>query len=337
MQANSIVCTGVIRGLNTIYGSNLVIGTLKSGTTLGIHATVFGDDNEASNFYDHAEGYQTTASGGASHAEGFQTTASNSYAHAEGIQTTASNSATHAEGNHTTASGQDSHAEGNGTTANDSYAHAEGNGTTASAYGAHAEGLQTIADGNYSHTEGYGSTTTGVASHAEGDHTTAKYRSQHVFGEYNIVDPSTVPDTTRRGTYVEIVGNGTSSTRANARTLNWNGNEWIKGTLTQGSSIEIKKNVADMTQEDGDKILNLRPVVFDYKSSEKDIQAERGFIAEEVSEIIPNLVTDKIVNDEGETVAPASLNYIAMIPYLVKVCQRQQKEIDGLKAALKSK
>lgn len=234
-------------------------------------------------------------------------------------------------GNANEASGYFSYAEGERNEASDNVTHAEGEQTKATNDYAHAEGGWTQASGMASHAEGLASVASGDYAHAEGHETIANHLSQHVFGEFNIADTSTAAATTR-GNYVEIVGNGTGNgARSNARTLNWNGNEWIAGTLTQGSSIEIKKNVADMTQEDGDKILNLRPVVFDYKTSDKDVQAERGFIAEEVKEIIPNLVTDKIVNDEGETVAPASLNYIAMIPYLVKVCQRQQKEINDLK------
>lgn len=297
---------------NEWIASTLVVGTLKSGTTLGTNATAFGDTVEASGDYSHAEGWYTTASGQyGAHAEGVGTTASGQYgAHAEGVSTTASQNGTHAEGTSTIASGQ---------------------------LGAHAEGNSTTASGDSSHAEGYFTNATGIYSHAEGNNTIALVRSNHVFGEYNVEDTS-YGGSSAKGDYIEIVGNGTSNTaRSNARTLNWSGNEWLAGTLTQGSSIEIKKNVADMTQEDGDKILNLRPVVFDYKSSEKDIQAERGFIAEEVKEIIPNLVTDKIVNDEGETVAPASLNYISMIPYLVKVCQRQQKEIDELKSLIAEK
>lgn len=43
-----------------------------------------------------------------------------------------------------------------------------------------------------------------------------------------------------RGTYVEIVGNGKNpSTRSNARTLDWNGNEWLAGGLTTTGAITI--------------------------------------------------------------------------------------------------
>lgn len=58
--------------------------------------------------------------------------------------------------------------------------------------------------------------------------------SQIVVGEYNAEDPlSLFPNS--RGTYVEIVGNGTAdNARSNARTLDWDGNEWIAGRYISG-------------------------------------------------------------------------------------------------------
>ena len=102
------------------------------------------------------------------------------------------------------------------------FSHAEGGGTTASGYSSHAEGTFTTASGQH--------------SHAEGRYTTAKNRSQHAFGEYNILDPSTALSYSR-GNYIEIVGNGTTTTdRSNARTLDWSGNEMLTGTLTIGGA-----------------------------------------------------------------------------------------------------
>lgn len=171
-------------------------------------------------FYDNSENneyYPNIASGTGSHAEGSTTTASGNYSHAEGYNTTASANYSHAEGANTTASSGGSHAEGEGTTASGGSSHAEGYNTTASEMGSHAEGYNTTANADYSHAEGSG--------------TIAKHRSQHVFGEYNIEDPSTNVNNTR-GTYIEIVGNGRSSTRSNARTLDWSGNEVLSGKLT---------------------------------------------------------------------------------------------------------
>ena len=115
------------------------------------------------------------------------------------------------------ATGMNSQAFGWYTTASGAYSHAEGRNSVASTHATHAEGSDTTASGWYSHAEGY--------------YTTANHKSQHVFGEYNIEDPSTNSYQVR-GNFIEIVGNGTSeSTRSNARTLDWNGNERLKGTL----------------------------------------------------------------------------------------------------------
>ena len=172
----------------------------------GTNAIIEGDltKNIATGDYSHAEGSETTASGPCSHAEGQLTTATGNYSHAEGKQTTAS--------------GYYSHAEGNRTTATSDYSHAEGNTTTAT--------------GNYSHAEGFKTTASSYSSHAEGYETTANHRSQHVFGEYNIADTSPNQFFTR-GNYVEIVGNGADNIhRSNARTLDFQGNEVLAGTIT---------------------------------------------------------------------------------------------------------
>ena len=135
-----------------------------------------------------------------------------------------------AEGTNTTATGVHSHAEGYGTTAGAGYSHAEGNGTRATGYYSHAEGSNTIASAYY--------------SHAEGQNTIAQKRSQHVFGEYNVAD-ETAGASDARGSYVEIVGNGTgTSQRSNARTLDWDGNEVLAGKLTVGTAPTANMDVA---------------------------------------------------------------------------------------------
>lgn len=129
-----------------------------------------------------------------------------------------------------TASGYCSQALGNTVSATNNNCHAEGYNTLANMYCAHAEGWETTASGQ--------------SSHAEGEGTIANHRNQHVFGKFNIADPSTaVADA--EGTYVEIVGIGSgsaTSSRANARTLDWSGNEWLAGSLKigtfSGSSLE---------------------------------------------------------------------------------------------------
>ena len=120
---------------------------------------------------------------------------------------------------------------GNNVEASHNYSYAEGSNTKASGQQSHAAGNQTTASGLNSHTEGYGSTASGEDSHAEGVYTTASKKSQHVFGEYNVAETGA---TNEHGSYVEIVGNGTGTTSSNARTLDWNGNEYLKGDLYVG-------------------------------------------------------------------------------------------------------
>ena len=107
-----------------------------------------------------------------------------------------------AEGKETKASGNFSHAEGFSTTASAAYSHAEGRGTTASGTVSHAEGTDTVASGARSHAGGYG--------------TIAKGENQTAIGKYNVEDTS--------NKYAFIIGNGTSSTRKNALTVDWSGN-----------------------------------------------------------------------------------------------------------------
>ena len=151
-----------------------------------------------------------------------------------GYNTTASGDISHAEGNLTTASGEVSHAEGYNTTASGFASHAEGNLTTASGDISHAEGINTIASGEASHAEGGNTTASGAGSHAEGGGTIASSESQHVEGRYNIEDTE--------NKYAHIVGNGTAdNARSNAHTLDWNGNAWYQGKLSQeGTPTEDK-------------------------------------------------------------------------------------------------
>ena len=93
-------------------------------------------------------------------------------------------------------------------------------------------------------------------------------------------------------------------------------------SLVQTSSRETKKNIEPM--EDAEKILELKPVKFDFKNETFGTD-QRGFIAEEVKEVLPNLVID------GETPA---LNYSGMIPYLVAMVQKQEERIRALEEKL---
>lgn len=156
----------------------------------------------------------------------------------ESEATSANGRSAHAEGRNTTAPGINSHAEGYNTTASGDYgSHSEGQSTTASGGSSHAEGSGSTASGPSSHAENAGTTASGNYSHSEGDHTIAAGTAQHVSGKYNIQDSN--------NTYAEIIGNGTSnSSRSNARTLDWSGNEVIAGKLTMGAGPTANMDAA---------------------------------------------------------------------------------------------
>lgn len=217
-----------VAGVVQHKGSTDYLGTIGSiraqnGVSYGFNSTAFGDSfSGGDNAFAEGRG---SAFGDYSHAEGYQTTANMANAHAEGFQSVASGDAAHAEGQGTAASGSRAHAEGVFSTASGAYSHAEGYNSEASNDSAHAEGRYTAATGTYSHAEGFQTDATGIASHSEGFYTIAKGYSQHAGGKYNIQDDN--------NTYAEIIGNGTTeNARSNARTLDWNGNEWVAGSMT---------------------------------------------------------------------------------------------------------
>ncbi len=108
-------------------------GGVGKFTNTDKNCEVFNDyeNNVASAYYSHAEGYKTTANA--------------PYSHAEGSNTVASNPSCHAEGTGCVASGQSSHAEGENCRAIGSYSHAEGHNTVASGISSHASGWGTVA------------------------------------------------------------------------------------------------------------------------------------------------------------------------------------------------
>ena len=216
----------------------------------------------------------------------------------------------HAEGNNSAANGLVSHAEGSGTTAIGDYSHAEGKETTASGQQSHTEGRTTTASGYCSHAEGKETTASGYNSHTEGGGTIANHKSQHVFGEFNIADHSLI-NASARGNYIEIVGNGSNdTTRSNARTLDWSGNETLAGNLTIGGTITVNGQEitptepqvqADWNQNDSESVdyIKNKPTI-----TSTQTQADWNQTTSEESDYIknkPTKLSDFINDGEGDS------------------------------------
>ena len=111
------------------------------------------------------------------------------------------------------------------------------------------------------------------------------------------------------------------------------------------SSKLVKENIKAIDDEKAKKLLELNVVDFDYIEG-KGKKGQTGLIAEDVLPIIPNVVgvpdgynetevKEKLANGE-EVVATMSIDYTKLVPYLIKMVQIQQKEIDELKAEIKA-
>lgn len=100
------------------------------------------------------------------------------------------------------------------------------------------------------------------------------------------------------------------------------------------SSRKYKENIEPLTEDEARKILDIETVIFDYKKDHENYTSRKGYknigcIAEDVDKIIPEVVTE----DNGVIYG---INYTEMIPYLIKMIQIQQKEIEELKAIIKA-
>jgi hypothetical protein len=102
-------------------------------------------------------------------------------------------------------------------------------------------------------------------------------------------------------------------------------------TITAISDQRWKENIRDL--DDGlEKILALKPRKFDWKEGKgEDIKNARGFIAQELETVFPDMVTEWIdPAPEGEE--PYKAVNANLIPTLVKAIQELKAELDATKA-----
>jgi len=110
------------------------------------------------------------------------------------------------------------------------------------------------------------------------------------------------------------------------------GNLYVDGTIVNPSDIYLKDNIEDLEDNISDKLERLRPTQFTFKS-DPNKNIHYGFIAQEFEEYFPELVVSKIDKHVANLKA---INYLELIPLLVYQIQKMQKEIDDLKANIKT-
>jgi hypothetical protein len=125
--------------------------------------------------------------------------------------------------------------------------------------------------------------------------------------------------------------------------------DWMFYTgSTLVSDKRLKTNIK--TIDGGLSIVNsLNPVIYNKKRGAFSIErqsngleidipvteiSEYGFIAQEIEEILPELVKEKRMIVEGEAMDVKGVNYEMLIPILTKAIQEQQVQIEELKVRI---
>ena len=120
-----------------------------------------------------------------------------------------------------------------------------------------------------------------------------------------------------------VIGNGSSAqNRSNALVLYKNGLLQIAGSLTQNSDARLKKDITPIS----DPLATLEQIAgyrYYWKSEDRDDKLHYGLLAQQVQEVLPQLVSD----DGSGTL---SVNYIELIPLLIEGMKAQQERIEKL-------
>ena len=119
------------------------------------------------------------------------------------------------------------------------------------------------------------------------------------------------------------------------------GNVDVTGELTAASDVKLKKNIQGIQNANG-KVALLNPVSYHYRVDEFPLlnlasRKKMGLIAQEVERYFPNLVSSagRTIKADGEEVAIMSVNYVEMIPMLIKAIQEHEVELELKDAQIK--
>ncbi len=191
----------------------------------------------------------------------------------------------------------------------------------------HTEGYKTTASGEYGHAEGFSTVASGFNSHAEGSNTIARVNAQHVQGKWNIEDNT--------NTLAHIVGNGTTSKRSNAHTLDWDGNAWFAGTVkvggtkwNDGEEVALKSDLANLGGGGGPNVLNPDGII-------KQDHLPAGFPYSSFADILPGTT---VGIDEGQGLIMDAFTLAVGGEYTVTwngteyICMGQAFSVEGVPA-----
>jgi hypothetical protein len=119
-------------------------------------------------------------------------------------------------------------------------------------------------------------------------------------------------------------GNGVVGQSISAYAGYFIGNVYVTGTLTQNSDARLKQRVLNLAYG-LPEVLRLRPVSWHWKDR-PERGPQLGLIAQEVEALLPELVTTDRAAEQTK-----GLNYIGLLPVIIKAIQEQQLTITTLK------
>jgi hypothetical protein len=120
------------------------------------------------------------------------------------------------------------------------------------------------------------------------------------------------------------------------------GDAYITGDLTVASDRNLKKDIQPI---DGAlaTIGNLNPVSYYYKTDEYPSmklseKKKMGLIAQELEQVLPNLVSEAgtVAHSNGEMVSMKSVNYLELVPVLIKAIQELEDKVDQRDALIET-
>jgi len=105
------------------------------------------------------------------------------------------------------------------------------------------------------------------------------------------------------------------------------------GTTSARSDERFKKDIETTRDGYAEDLSKLRVVKYRWHNAEENSPKELGFIAQEVEQVFPNLISTEM-NDDGVDVK--SIKTSVFVPMLVKAIQEQQTIINDLKARVET-
>lgn len=203
-------------------------------------------------------------------------------------------------------------------------------------------GTYSVALGRNTIAGGYHATALGSKTEAQGWYTTALgvgtialSRAETAFGSYNTTyNPKGNTNKWEVTDRLLVVGNGTGSStasRSDALVMLKNGNTTVSGNwsgpaFVNTSDRNLKTNIEDLALPQN-LLEKLQPKQYRLLTEKTD-RLHFGLLADELAALLPHLV---YTNAKGQQ----AINYIELIPVLIRQLQQQQKQIKALEEKLK--